>query len=193
MPCPARRPSYRQPQLHKRKILSHIAASSRLLLVRSPRSSPSLTWSGSSSRLTMELVHCRRFQEALWCLQALISEIPGPLVRVFRVTASWAPRVLPHLRALGFFADVLFESVKPMAWYATPLTKHDLRKFRASVGSSKHNTRQARNNREQTDKKSRRRGEITEKIKEKAEAADTDLKQSKEKPLRRQQPKQKRN
>ena len=28
---------------------------------------------------------------------------------------------------------MLFEGVKPAAWYATPLTKNDLRKFRAST------------------------------------------------------------
>ena len=29
---------------------------------------------------------------------------------------------------------------KPVAWCATPLTKNDLRKFRASIGASQHNT-----------------------------------------------------
>ena len=38
------------------------------------------------------------------------------------------------------FAGVLFESFKPVAWYATPLTKNDLRKFRASMGAPKHKT-----------------------------------------------------
>ena len=38
------------------------------------------------------------------------------------------------------FAGVLFESFNPVAWYATPLTKNDLRKFRSSIGESEHNT-----------------------------------------------------
>ena len=43
----------------------------------------------SSSRQPLELVHYRRFRVALWRLQALFAKILGPLVRVFRVAASW--------------------------------------------------------------------------------------------------------
>ena len=44
------------------------------------------------------------------------------------------------MRALGVLLVSCLESFKPVAWYATPLTNHDLRKFKVSVGSSKHNT-----------------------------------------------------
>ena len=64
----------------------------------------------------------------------------GPMV--FPVTASWAPEE-DHFATDACpwgFAGVLFESIKPVAWYATPLTKNDLRKFRVRIGESKHNT-----------------------------------------------------
>ena len=38
------------------------------------------------------------------------------------------------------FGGVLFERFKAVAWYTAPITKNDLRKFRASIGASKHNT-----------------------------------------------------
>ena len=75
-------------------------------------------------------------------LEALLSEVPGPLLNLFAVTASWAFEgnyVATDTCPWGF-AGVLFESFKPVAWYATPLTKNDLRKFRASIGASKDNT-----------------------------------------------------
>ena len=85
-----------------------------------------------SPRLGLRLVHCRRFRVALWWTS-------GPMV--FPDTASWAPE--DHFATDGCpwgFAGVLFESFKPVAWYATPLTKNDLRKFRVRIGESKHNT-----------------------------------------------------
>ena len=51
---------------------------------------------------------------ALWWLQALFFEVPGPLVRVF-----------PQMRAI---------------WSLASLKKNELRKLRATVGSSSHNT-----------------------------------------------------
>ena len=85
----------------------------------------------SSSRLPLEIVHCR-------CFWAVFSEVPIPLVRVFPITGSWAPE--------GNYIDtdacswcVLLENFKPVALYAIPLTKNDLRKFRASIGAFKHN------------------------------------------------------
>ena len=60
---------------------------------------------------------------------------------VFPVTASWAPEDHFATDACPWgFARVLLESFKPVAWYATPLTKNDLRKFRVRIGESKHNT-----------------------------------------------------
>ena len=50
------------------------------------------------------------------------------------------PTTLPQMRALGVLLVSCLESFKPVAWYAAPLTEHDLRKFKVSVGSSKHNT-----------------------------------------------------
>ena len=89
----------------------------------------------SSSRLPLELVHCRRFRVALWWLPALLSEVPGPLVRVFEVTASWAPK--GNNIATGVWpwgsAGVLFGRPKSVAWYITLLTKNDFRKFRAML------------------------------------------------------------
>ena len=90
----------------------------------------------------MELVHCRRFRVARWWLQALPSEAPGPLHRAFPVAASCAPKgndTATDARPWSF-DGVLCESFKVVAWYATPLTKNGLRKFRASIGSSKLNT-----------------------------------------------------
>ena len=94
MPCTTRRPSSCQPQLHKRKLFAHSSASCRVLLVWSRRSVPSLTWSR------------RRWPQAPVCIWnsstvgasgwrcggcRLFSEVLGPLVRVFPVTAWWAP------------------------------------------------------------------------------------------------------
>ena len=92
MPCAARRPGSCEPQLHKRETFGHSAASYRLRLVWSQCSGPSLAWSGQRWPQVLEcrwsLV--RRFRVARWSLQAFFSEVPGPLVRVFLVTASWA-------------------------------------------------------------------------------------------------------
>ena len=58
------------------------------------------------------------------------------------MAASWGPRVnyIATDACPWGFAGVVFESFKPATWSATPLTKNDLRKFRASIGSSKRNT-----------------------------------------------------
>ena len=51
-------------------------------------------------------------------LQTLVSEVRGPLVRVFLLPASWGLQAttLPQMRALGVFDCVLLESFKPVAW-----------------------------------------------------------------------------
>ena len=59
--------------------------------------------------------------------------VHGPLVRVFPVTAWWAPETdcIATGACTRGFAGVMFGSFKSVAWYAAPLTKNDLRKFRA--------------------------------------------------------------
>ena len=73
--------------------------------VRPSLGSVRMVWAAldSSSRVPLDLVHCRR---SVW---RGVSEVPRPLVKIFPVTASWA-------------------------------LMNDPRKFRASVGSSKHST-----------------------------------------------------
>ena len=101
--CPAQTSRFlsaTRPHLHKRRIFGHSAARFRSWRVWSQRFGPSrsfvdMVWAAlaSSSRLPLELVHRRRFWVALWWLQALFSEVPGPLVRVLPVTALWALEV----------------------------------------------------------------------------------------------------
>ena len=144
LPSTTRRPSSYQPQWHERKLSDHSAANFRLWLVWSRRCGTSLTWAAlaSSARLPLELVHCRRFRVAPLWLQALLSEVPGPLVRVFPVAASGAPEgnYIPTDACPWSFAGVLFESFKLVSWYGMPLTKNDFQKFRATIVSSKHPT-----------------------------------------------------
>ena len=124
-------PGSRQLQLHK---IMDVPVILRQAFV----SRAALTWSGRrwprAPGLPLEIVRCRRFRVALWWLQALFSVVLGPLVRIPEGNNN------ALVRAFWGFADVLFEMFKPVAWCATPLTKNDPRKFRASIGASKHNT-----------------------------------------------------
>jgi hypothetical protein len=104
----------------------------------------SMVWAAlaSTSRLPPSLVHCRQFRIALDWLHALLVGRHGPLVRTFALEEVWSPDgdyIATDACPWGF-AGVLFRNHSPIAWYATPLTGLDLRRFRARKGDSSHNT-----------------------------------------------------
>ena len=71
----------------------------------------------SSSGLPLELVHCRRFRVALWWLQALFSEVPGPYVRVSPVATSWASDERPaQVRGSGRPSTTPLVKLPPSSW-----------------------------------------------------------------------------
>jgi len=103
----------------------------------------SMLWAAlsSKSRLPSTLVHCRRFHVALDWLRALFKGIHGPLVRSFPLLQRWAPAgdyIATDACPWGF-AGVLFRDNSPTAWFATPLSTADQRRF-GKKGESKHNT-----------------------------------------------------
>ena len=103
----------------------------------------SMLWAAlsSKSRLPATLVHCRRFHVALDWLNALFKGIHGPLVREFPLRQQWSPAgdyIATDACPWGF-AGVLFRDNSPIAWFATPLSCADQRRF-GKKGDSKHNT-----------------------------------------------------
>jgi hypothetical protein len=96
----------------------------------------------TKSSLPPALIHCRQLGVALDWLQALLLGRHGPLVRTFPLHDAWASEgdyIATDACPWGF-AGVLFVNHMPAQWFATPLTTSDLRRFRAKVGDSKHNT-----------------------------------------------------
>ena len=105
----------------------------------------SMVWAALASppgKLPRSLIHCRQFRVALDWLQALLQGRHGPLVRTFPLQEEWAAEgdyIATDASPWGF-AGVLFKDFAPIAWYATPLTEYDLRRFRAKRGDPAHNT-----------------------------------------------------
>ena len=96
----------------------------------------------SKSSLPPALIHCRQFRVPLDWLHALFNNIHGPLVRDFPlwdVIANEGDYIATDACPWGF-AGVLFKDYLPVAWFATPLTSHDLRRFQAKRGDCRHNT-----------------------------------------------------
>jgi len=103
----------------------------------------SMLWAAlsSKSRLPANLVHCRRFHVALDWLNALFKGIHGPLVRDFPLHQQWSPDgdyIATDACPWGF-AGVLFRDNSPIAWFATPISCADQRRF-GKKGDCKHNT-----------------------------------------------------
>ena len=112
-------------------------------MVRYIRPFLSMVWAAlaSTSRLPPHLIHCRQFRIALDWLHALLVGRLGPLVRTFPFKEVRSPDgdyIATEACPWGF-AGVLFRDHSPIAWYATPLTGCDLRRFRARKGDSSHN------------------------------------------------------
>ena len=106
----------------------------------------SFSWAVLSStdnnRLSSTMVHTGRCRVALDWLYALFNEFHGPLQRDF-------PLVEPHADEEQYFitdacpwgfAGVRYKNHIPIAWFASPLSQQDIRRFNASVGDCAHNT-----------------------------------------------------
>ena len=88
------------------------------------------------------MVHRRRMDTALHWILALCAGIHGPLRRSFPLY-SQVQSELDYLATDACpwgMAGVLFRRGAPVAWYACPLSKDDLRRFDAVVGESGWNT-----------------------------------------------------
>jgi len=105
----------------------------------------SMLWralSTTTSRLPSNLIHTRQLKVALDWIHALLQGRQGPLVRLFPMEIKLADDgdyIATDACPWGF-AGVRFVQHSPVAWFATPLTEEDLRRFRARRGDSKHNT-----------------------------------------------------
>ena len=125
-PCATRRPSYCQPRSHVRGLSGQSVSSYPVLLAWSPRSGPSLTWSGRCGPLPVA-VGARR----LSALQGGALVVAGSLLKGPGLPARSV--VCPEG---GYIAT----DACPLRFAGGPLTEKGLRKFRACVGTSKHNT-----------------------------------------------------
>ena len=103
-----------------------------------------MLWGALSSRSNLpgNLVHTRQMRVPLDWIHALLFEHYGPMVRSFPLTEHWAEYgsyIATDACPWGM-GGVLFVRHVPVAWFATPLTHWDLRRFQASRGEPKHNT-----------------------------------------------------
>ena len=104
----------------------------------------SMLWAALSStgRLPPSLVHPRQCRVPLEWLEALFREVHGPLARTFPIASQpfdEGSYIATDACPWGF-AGVKYESFQAVAWFATPLSVEDLRRFRASVGDPAFNT-----------------------------------------------------
>ena len=96
----------------------------------------------SYGRLPQSLVHARQCQVPLDWLWSLFKEVHGPLERV----CATQPQAIEEGSYYATdaspwgFAGVRFVQFRPVEWFASPLSVEDLRRFRARVGESAHNT-----------------------------------------------------
>ena len=103
-----------------------------------------MLWGALSARSNLpgNLVHTRQMRVPLDWIHALLHEHYGPMVRSFPLTEQWAEAgtyIATDACPWGM-GGVLFQRHVPVAWFATPLTHWDLRRFQASRGEPKHNT-----------------------------------------------------
>ena len=105
----------------------------------------SMLWGALSSKapkLPGGLIHTRQLKVAIDWMHALLQGRHGPLVRDFPLQVQMADEgdfIATDACPWGY-AGVKFERHHPVAWFATPLTTDDLRRFHASRGESRHNT-----------------------------------------------------
>ena len=105
----------------------------------------SIVWGALSSkaaRLPGNLIHTRQLKVPLDWTQALLQGRHGPLIRDFPLHVHWSGEgdfIATNACPWGY-AGVKFERHHPVAWFATPLTADDLRRFHATRGESRHNT-----------------------------------------------------
>ena len=101
-----------------------------------------LSSKSSGSSLPEGLAHTKQCRIAINWLQALFSQVHGPLQRDFsseQQVGSEGDYIITDACPWGM-AGVRYANYTPIAWYATRLTAHDLRRFSASLGDSSHNT-----------------------------------------------------
>ena len=94
------------------------------------------------SKLPEAMVHTSQCRVAVGWLLAMLNEVHGPLQRDFAVNEQKADEgdyIITDASPWGF-AGIKYCDHQPVAWFATPLTPHDVRRFQARIGDSAHNT-----------------------------------------------------
>ena len=94
------------------------------------------------SKLPEAMVHTSQCRVAVGWLLAMLNEVHGPLQRDFAVNEQQADEgdyIITDASPWGF-AGIRYCNHQPVAWFATPLTPHDVRRFQARIGDSAHNT-----------------------------------------------------